>query len=134
MFKIGDKVKVKPEECSGYIKTYDIKEILYQTINYPSWMIQFDTFRAEVCEKYLILVDETINQQEKTMNIKEQFLLAITSEPQKSFRKAGIINGDDLLTDDGQKVFLSWLLKLNQDAFKKEVVDPILEDMKEEKK
>ena len=82
----------------------------------------------------LMPADETINQQENKVNIKEQFLLAITSEPQKSFRKAGITNGDDLLTDDGQKVFLSWLLKLNQDAFKKEVVDPILADMKDEKK
>ena len=65
-------------------------------------------------------------------NLKEKFLLAITSEPMKSFRKAGVTNGDDLLTEDGQKIFLSWLLKKNSDEFKKDVVDGILEDEKKE--
>lgn len=63
-------------------------------------------------------------------NITEKFLLAITKEPQRSFRKAGITNGDDLLTDEGTAVFLAWLLSKNQDDFKKEVVDGLLEDEK----
>ena len=62
------------------------------------------------------------------MNIKEKFVLAITPEPQKSFRKAGITNGDDLLTEDGMNIFLSWLLKKNQDDFKEKVVDGLLKD------
>jgi len=66
----------------------------------------------------------------KNMTLKEKFVLAITSEPQKSFRKAGITNGDGLLTDEGERVFLSWLLSKNADAFKAEVVDKLLEEDK----
>jgi len=65
-----------------------------------------------------------------TMDIKEKFQLAFKSEPEKSFRKAGVTNGDDYLTDDGQKIFLSWLLKKNGADFKTEVVDDLLKDDK----
>lgn len=67
-----------------------------------------------------------------TMNIKEKFILTLTREPQKSFRKAGITNGDDMLTDDGVKVFMTWMLNKNAEAFKTEVVDGLLADMKDE--
>jgi len=72
------------------------------------------------------------NSKNKIMNIKEKFILAITPEPKRSFRKAGITNGDDMLTDEGVKIFLTWLLYNKfADEFKKEVVDEML---KEEKK
>lgn len=56
----------------------------------------------------------------------EKFILAITSEPEKSFRKAGITNGDGLLTEEGTAIFLAYLLNKNADDFKTTVVDPIL--------
>jgi hypothetical protein len=59
-----------------------------------------------------------------------KFLLAFKSEPDRSFRKAGITNGDDFLTDDGQKIFLSWLLKKHGDDFKTAVVDDLLAEEK----
>ena len=59
----------------------------------------------------------------------EAFSLAFKSEPEKSFRKAGITNGDDLLTDDGTKVFLGWLLNQNKAQFKTDVVDGILKEL-----
>ncbi len=65
----------------------------------------------------------------KPMNIKDSFTLAFKAEPEKSFRKAGITNGDDFLTTDGQVVFLSWLLKKHGEEFKKDVVDGILADL-----
>lgn len=74
-------------------------------------------------------------QKPKPMTLKEKFILSITSEPKKSFRKAGITNGDDILTDDGAKVFLSWILHSKfAEEFKKEVVDSMLEDIKKEEK
>lgn len=70
----------------------------------------------------------------KTMNIKEKFVLALTKEPQKTFRKAGITNGDDLLTTDGQNIFLSWLLHTKHaEEFKKDIVDGLLAEQKKEK-
>lgn len=68
------------------------------------------------------------------MDIKEKFLTSIKKEPEKSFRKAGITNGDDMLTSDGQAVFLCWLLQKNGTEFKKDVVDDILKEEEKEKK
>lgn len=69
------------------------------------------------------------NPSNKSMsNLIEKFKIACTREPQKSFRKAGVTDGDDMLTNDGQKVFLTWLLNTKMAAeFKKEVVDGLLE-------
>lgn len=73
---------------------------------------------------------ELISNSTSMQNITEKFTTLFKSEPEKSFRKAGITNGDDLLTEDGQTIFLSYLLKKNGEDFKKEVVDPILAEEK----
>jgi secreted Zn-dependent insulinase-like peptidase len=47
----------------------------------------------------------------------------------KSFRKAEITSVYDLLTDEGQKTFLTWLLHSDYaDEFKTDVVDGLLKD------
>jgi ABC-type Co2+ transport system permease subunit len=57
----------------------------------------------------------------------------LTPEPKKSFRKAEITNGDDILTEDGGKIFLTWLLhNVYAEQFKKDVVERILKEKKEE--
>ena len=61
-------------------------------------------------------------------NLKEKFALLFTNEPFKSFRKAGVTNGDDVLTSNGQEIFLCWLLKKHGDEFKKDVVDELLKE------
>lgn len=66
-----------------------------------------------------------------SMNIKEKFKLAFMKEPEKSFRKTGITNGDDFLTEEGVQVFLGWLLKKHGDDFKKEVVDDLQKEHEE---
>lgn len=78
---------------------------------------------------------ELLNTSSKNImtNIKEAFKLAFKSEPEKSFNKAGITDSSDSLTSDGQSVLLSWLLKKHGPDFKKEVVDPILEEMEKTK-
>lgn len=63
-----------------------------------------------------------------SMELTKKFALVFKAEPQKSFIKAGITDANDILTSDGQAVFLAYLLKQNGDAFKKDVVDPILAD------
>lgn len=64
-------------------------------------------------------------------NIKEKFTLAFKKEPEKSFRKVGITNGDDFLTEDGMQIFLGWLLKKHGEEFKKEVVEDLLKEMED---
>jgi hypothetical protein len=69
------------------------------------------------------------------MDIKGNFILSLVKEPNKSFRKAGITDNNDLLTDDGQKIFMSWLLhKKYADEFKTSVVDEMTKDTKTEAK
>ncbi len=63
-------------------------------------------------------------------SIIEKFKTSLLKEPLKSFRKAGITNGDNMLTSDGQAMFLSYLLEKNGDAFKADVVDALLADEK----
>ncbi len=68
-----------------------------------------------------------INSKFSTMSLVKKFSDLFVQEPQKTFRNAGVTDNSDMLTEDGQKVFLSWLLSKNQDAFKTEVVDKIVE-------
>ena len=67
------------------------------------------------------------------MNLKDKFLTSLKGEPEKSFRKVELTNGDDMLTEEGTEVFLSWLLKKYGDDFKTEVVDEILKEEKKKK-
>lgn len=75
-----------------------------------------------------------LNSKSITMSLIKKFSDLFVQEPKKSFRNAGVTDSSDILTEDGQKVFLSWLLSKNQDAFKTEVVDKIIEtsDKKED--
>lgn len=68
------------------------------------------------------------NNINSNMSIKQKFAEIFMSEPNKSFRKAGITNSDYSLTTEGQDIFLQWLLKKNGDAFKTEVVDELLKE------
>jgi hypothetical protein len=89
------------------------------------WFISADC-QAEI--KILNTKHEEKSMSNLIKRCKELFL----SEPEKSFRKAGVTGDDGSLTGEGEKVFLDWLLKINSDKFKAEVVDKIIED-KEDK-
>ena len=61
------------------------------------------------------------------MNILEKYVMENTTpESKKVFRKAGIVNGDSLLTENGTEIFLAWLLNKYAEEFKAEVVDSLL--------
>ena len=78
--------------------------------------------------------DDKSSLTNKNMNIKEKFNQLFLKEPEKSFRKVGITDESDILTEDGQNIFLSWLLKQKGEQFKKEIVDKLLEEDKKEDK
>ena len=69
----------------------------------------------------------------KTMNYKEKFILLAKKKPEKSFRKAGILDGNDIITQEGLEMFCTWLLQTKGEEFKKEVVDKLLADKKKKK-
>lgn len=121
MFKIGDKFKVMNNSCSHDAK---IGSIITKTGERDGMSFNYkDSWYINHCD--VELIEEFKNNKIK---MKEKFVLAFKSEPEKSFRKAGITNGDDFFTEDGQKVFLSWLLKKHGAEFKVEVVDELLKE------
>jgi hypothetical protein len=79
-----------------------------------------------------------INSKKKTMtNLFEKAATMLMSEPAKTFKKAGITSsdGEQVFTDQGQELFLQFLLNKFGDEFKKEIVDKIIaEDKKDSKK
>lgn len=128
-FKVGDKVRIIQENWSGPGGTRGMVGVISQRTHGQK------EFKVGEAESYLGLYNsdelELISStNQTTMDIKEKFQLAFKSEPEKSFRKAGVTNGDDYLTDDGQKIFLSWLLKKHGTEFKTEVVDELLKEDK----
>ncbi len=136
-FKVGDRVKVNREyNYSGWwpsVKNLGDIVILRKKQTSSNGIAYWNVDGLDEGWGNYVLEENIQLINNKTMNIKESFILALTKEPQKSFRKAGITNGDDMLTDDGVKIFLTWLLNKQADLFKSEVVDGLLADMKEEK-
>jgi len=143
ILKIGDKIQFESNIFEynifghnniiriGRVISMDDYQVLIEPIpvtdNFMSFTFQFNL-------NYGLQIKILNNDNEKTMTLKEKFVLTLTREPQKSFRKAGITDGDDLLTQEGERVFLSWLLhKKYAEDFKKEVVNNLLEEEKEKK-
>lgn len=63
-------------------------------------------------------------------DLKKDFALLFVAEPEKTFRKTGLTDNTDMLTPDGQTIFLSWLLNSKYAAdFKTEVADKLLAEM-----
>ncbi len=137
--KVGDKVKVKQgagdfyQNCSCKDADYLLLTQIGSEKEYFRWSgHRADGTNIDFCSAHSLVESDFIlinsNNQNNNMNITEKFALMFKAEPQKSFIKAGITDSNDVLTADGTTVFLSWLLKKNADAFKTEVVDPMLAD------
>lgn len=129
--KIGDAVKCICETSTNYKR---IGEVVHVSSDYLE--VRYDDGELGKGKiKYYVITCNPINKVvSKIMGIKETFLRGLMSEPQKTFRKAGITNGDNLLTQEGTEVFLNWLFQKNSDAFKTEVADVIVTEQQEEKK
>lgn len=130
-FRVGDNIMSKVsgrygvieqvDDSTGIICPYLVRfneKDTHCPSSYPYW----------TDEDSIELVNESVNNNFKSniMDLKEKFVLAVTPEPQKSFRKAEITDGDNLLTQDGQRIFLTWLLGKYADEFKTAVVDGLL--------
>jgi len=127
-FKVGDEVKIVWDDkgSSKYIGISKIESII-EDYGHP---YKLEMFTVYFKEEDLELVN---NNNNKNMNIKEQFVLALLPEPQKSFRKVGITNGDNLLTDEGMRIYLSWRLMKDAVEFKKEIVDDMVAELEKSK-
>lgn len=135
-FKIGDKVRlINNQNVSSFsVGIIGVIESEERYENYRAYYSVNFGYNANqlIWANCLELIDK-IN----LMNLKEKFVLAITPEPKKSYRKVGITDGDDVPTDEGVRIIIGYLLH-NPDKtikdFKTDVVDPILKEKEEEKK
>jgi hypothetical protein len=128
-FKIGDKVK---QISSGWATAPDDNGKESIVIDVMGNNIQIDDtdfcYKVSNCSRGYQAFELITNKNKNNMNLKEKFITAFLSEPEKSFKKADITNSNGLLTEDGQNIFLSYLLKKEGGAFKTEVVDILLEE------
>lgn len=109
------KLKIAPDWKGGWT-----------TWSYPDGKIM--TYDESTIEEIRLFKDEVTIK--PMSSILEKFKTSLLKEPQKSFRKAGITNGDNMLTTEGTAIFLSYLLEKEGDAFKSAVVDELLEEEK----
>ena len=68
------------------------------------------------------------------MMLTEKFLASLKREPEKSFRKTGITDGDDIPTDEGMKLICTILLQENEAVRKAitKIAKDILDDEKDD--
>ena len=81
------------------------------------------------------ITDNYIKSIKKTMettptSVMEKFKTALLPEPEKTFRKLGITNGDNILTTEGTQLFLNWLFQGNKEKFNEEIVSKLVEEEK----
>lgn len=89
----------------------------------------FPDNKGQFCRpEHLIKIEDNNFNNGVSMNLVENFKSLFVKEPQKSFRKLGITDNSDILTEDGKTLFLTWLFNKHSDDFKKEVVDVLLKE------
>lgn len=125
-FKIGDRVRIKKDARRIYGGApVGIECVIKSEKGYSSIV---DAYLTSYYNYYNAEDDFELLESIKTpMNLKEKFITAFLSEPEKTFRKEGITNGDGFLTSDGTQLFLSYLLQKFGADFKKDVVDLLVE-------
>ncbi len=123
-FRVGDLVRSETSCRSANLgATYTVWDDSKNHADEPL-AIGIDKNYGCHCTTRWTLIKPESNQ--SNMNLSEKFALVFKGEPEKSFIKAGVMNADESLTTDGQKLFMAYLLKKNGDDFKTTVVDPIL--------
>ena len=122
-FKIGDKVECLNFDLGHYGQSgsvISIDEDGNLCVRYNDGYVTTNYARN------FELINRTNNN--KTMNIKEKFVLSFLKEPNKTYRKLGITNGDDLLTVEGSEIYKNWRFQQDQHKFYDEVAKLMLEE------
>ena len=145
--KTGDKVVVKDFISGKYSKSgtyfnFSMPEYIGKTmtVNQVNVTDRGDVYLAEDRGSWLWSPEwlEPVKSHFLTptfmTSLKEKFVLSLTPEPQKTFRKLGLTNGDNLLTDEGKAIYESWRFQKDQQAFYDEVAKAMLAEKEAEAK
>lgn len=124
-FSIGDRVKYVGNNSGEHMSDDNLGDIGIITsidCNNPV-VLQDDGTKYYPYEHNL----ELITNKTIMTNVKEKFIGLFTKEPEKSYIKAGLMDNDKIATEDGIRVFVSYLMTKSDD-FKSEVVDKMLKE------
>lgn len=138
-FNIGDEVKVLSYDIGtrqrivSHVSVGKIFTIEKININsgWPYCVENGYTYSEDQLE----LAEKQNNSANKTMSTLKDIYLSLTvGEPQKSRQKAGIVDSDNLPTDEGLKMMVKFLMEhsANVTEFDEKVVRPIVEAMEKE--
>jgi hypothetical protein len=151
MFRIGDRVRVKEGSrecfhCSTPLNLVGFEGIicdLFTFLSIPCYGVNFgkdirghdcsgncpDLFGQRFCENHLELVDENSNkQQENKMSKLNNMMKRLLDEPTKKLIKAGYINGDLLLTNEGEEALKAIVFEEKKEALVKMAEEKIAEE------
>ena len=124
MFGVGDRVRCK-HEYSNYGAEGTILLVKSSNVYYVEWDNKLSC--QDYAECYLELISKKTNPMKDILTVFRNLNL---KEPEKTFREAQITDTNGNLTSTGNQIFLSYLLAKHGEDFKKNIVDPILLDMK----
>jgi hypothetical protein len=108
-FKVGDKFEIIADSVCHSFKMGEIRTITHIVGEHI-----YSTQLGNSTGCYVTPCDIKLINNNNT-NMLEKFKLAFMSEPEKSLTQAGFIGSDGMITSDGQKIFLTWLLREAED-------------------
>lgn len=92
-----------------------------------------DTFWASITEKTVYPTFTPITKKSTMNSLVSKVADLFITEPQKTFRKLGITDDRNNLTEQGEMVFINWLFTQNQDAFNTAIATPLLAEQNSKK-
>lgn len=141
MFKKGDRVRVieplNRDESPVFVSDMDKYIGKEFVVSSADRFVYLHGASYTWNKNWLVLVDDLTKEVKTTTymaTLIEKAKLAFKKEPEKSFIKVGVMDANENLTTEGKDLLFAFLLEKNKDAFKTEVVDPILKEIEAEKK
>lgn len=132
-FKVGDIIVTETGN------EWKILDIYYDIQNYEIELLKGSSLawigKEGTIKKYgYFEIDRhELIKSKKMSSLKEAIKLALKKEPEKSFIEVGIMDINEDLTPDGRDLVMKFFLDKNKEEFNKEVVQPILAEMKSKK-
>lgn len=96
-----------------------------------------DFYATWVGEDSIELAEKLFKSTNKTMNntnIQERFAELYENEPQKTSRKLGFTKENGMLTEEGERIFVNWLFKINEKEFGETIVKRIKKEIEKDSK
>lgn len=140
-YKVGDVVKVVNLDKS--INSTPSRYVGQQASVIKAWLSSnnktFYNVRFNDNQEYVLKSSEleiinsgvSLTKTNTMGNFTEKFVQLFLTEPIKSLRKTGLINGSNLATSEGITLYVSYLMA-KDDAFNKEVVQAMLKKGKKD--